>query len=361
VTGAAGVRLISGRGSAAAVPGLLAGRRVLVVASERAAERWKLADWLPPDATVFGAFWPNPTTRQAVAAAAARSGCAADVVLGIGGGSALDVAKAARALPADPSLADDVLAGQSAPLRGAQLILVPTTAGTGSEVTRFATLYRAARKLSLDAAGVRADVAVVDPALTDSCPADLTWNCAFDTLAHAVESMWSTRASQRSRDYAEAALTLLLPILRNAGELPLPPERDLLSEAATLAGRAIDRTRTTAAHAMAYPLTMHLGVPHGRACALNLTWLAPLVEAQAPAGVDVLHRVFGVAPGGLGGQFRALLARRGMLARLAADRGLADLIVDEGLSSNRMSGTPITLDRGLVRESILELLEVGHA
>jgi alcohol dehydrogenase class IV len=380
-----GPRVIAGRGSAAGIAELLAGRRVFAVASAGTAQRTGLADWLPPGATLFQEFQPNPTAGQAMAAAAARSVAGADLVLGVGGGSALDVAKAARVLPADPARAAATIAGELACDQAgaaAELVLVPTTAGTGSEVTRFATLYLRGRKVSLDAPCVRADVAVVDPALTGSCPAPLTWSCAFDAVAHAIESAWSARATSESRGYAMAALALLVPVLRGPAGLPPAAGRDALSEAGTLAGRAIDITRTTAAHALAYPLTVHLGVPHGLACALNLTWLAPLVEpAWRGAAAAAVRDVLGVPAGGIGTGIAGLLTRRGLPVSLGAGcapylstwletpprraesgpgrdggRALADVIVAEGLASDRMTGTPVELDRGLVRSSVARLL-----
>ena len=351
--------VITGRGAAAEIPGLVAGHQVFAVASAAAAQRTRLTSWLPGDATLFHHFQPNPTADQAISAAAARSAAGADLVLGVGGGSALDIAKAARALPPDPARAAMAIAGTgTCPRTEVQLVLVPTTAGTGSEVTRFAALYRRGRKMSLDAACVQADIAVIDPGLTDSCPALLTWSCAFDAVAHAVESTWLTRATSQSRAYAMAALTLLVPVLRDADHLPTMAERDTLSEAGTLAGRAIDFTRTTAAHALAYPLTVHLGVPHGLACALNLTWLAPMIEPgwRCPAA-NALRDVLGVPEGGLGAGISELLVRRGLQTTLGpVDAAIADVIVAEGLASDRVSGTPIALDRRRVRASVGELL-----
>jgi alcohol dehydrogenase len=367
----AGPRVIAGRGAAASVPELLAGHRVLAVASESAARRTGLADWLPAGSALFHGFRPNPTADQAVSAAVARAAVGADLGIGVGGGSALDIAKAARALPGDPARADAIISARAsagaearlAPRAEAGLVLVPTTAGTGSEVTRFATLYRHGRKTSLDATCVQADVAVIDPALTDSCPARLTWCCAFDAVAHAVESTWSTWATPQSRDDTLAALALLVPVLgeRNpdaADQIPTAAERDRLSRAGMLAGRAIDVTRTTAAHAFAYPLTVHLGVPHGLACALNLTWLAPLVEPawRCPAAT-VLREVLKAPEGGIGARIAELLVRCGLPTALGlAPAALAAVIVDEGLASDRVTGTPIALEAGLVRAAVGKLL-----
>lgn len=364
-----GTLLLTGRGSFGQVPDLCAGRRIVVVASRGALRRAPIAAWLPPDARTFTAFHPNPTVEQAVEAARlCRSLDAADLVVGIGGGSALDVAKAGRVLPGDAAEADEVIAGRRpAPEGRPELLLVPTTAGTGSEVTQFATLYQRQRKVSLDTAAARADIAVVDPELTETCPPALTWTCAFDTLAHAVESLWSVRSTSTSREHAVEALRELLPVLRYADERPGPAEREALSRAATLAGQAIDITRTTAAHAMSYPLTAHLGIPHGLACALNLTWLAPLVEAaqlerttdpRGPAAVreaiGTLRALFEADVEGtdLAGVLRALLVRRAPGPYAVPEDTPLDRLVAEGMSSDRMTGTPVRLERHQARAGL---------
>jgi alcohol dehydrogenase class IV len=358
VTGA--VQVLSGRGSAELLPGLLAGRRVLAVASPATIERTGLARWLPDDAELFSAFHPNPTVDEATAAAARRVSYDAEVVVGIGGGSAMDVAKAARALPPGPDALVRLAEHATTACTDAELVLVPTTSGTGSEVTRFAALYRQGRKLSIDGDGVMADIAVIDPALCESCPPDLTWNGALDTMAHAVESLWSTQVTGLSQHYARAALDHVLPVLHNAAAVPNADERDALSMAGTLAGHAIDVTRTTAGHAFAYPLTAHLGVPHGLACALNLTWLAPLVEHAQPdaPAIEQLRDAFGLTTtSSLGAEIRELLDRRDKPTRLAVtDPALVDRVIAEGLASTRVIGTPIAIDRSVVEQPVTDLL-----
>jgi alcohol dehydrogenase len=195
-------------------------------------------------------------------------------------------------------------------------------------------------------------------------------------LAHAVESLWSTRSTERSRALAEAALTLLVPILRDSGRVPDRAGRDDLSTAATLAGQAIDVTRTTAAHALSYPLTSHLGVPHGHACALHLIWLAPLVEqatdeeivdGRGPgpvrSAVASLRRLLGAKRRGLGGTVHDLVAGSGLRTGLSippADaQHLVSLVVNEGLASNRMAGMPVKVDRERVAAAVADLLGAG--
>ena len=161
---------------------------------------------------------------------------------------------------------------------------------------------------------------------------------------------------------------MLVPVLRDADELPGPAERDDLSRASTLAGQAIDITRTTAAHAMSYPLTAYLGIPHGLACALNLTWLVPLVEAARPEqvvdergpaavreAIDTVRSAFNAQHTSLADVLRTTIDRRvaqpyGEVPR--SDAELMDLLVAEGLSSNRMTGTPVRLERTEARAGL---------
>ncbi|MFG2985025.1 phosphonoacetaldehyde reductase [Streptomyces sp. NPDC048258] len=374
-TGPRATTVLAERGAFGRLPELLDGRRVLVVASKGTLHRTDAESWLPAAAEVFSEFHPNPTVGQAVEAAGFRHAWGADLVLGMGGGSALDVAKAAALLPKDYEDALSVIAEGPVRDRRAELVLVPTTAGTGSEVTRFATLYQGHRKVSLDTPQAKADLAIVDPALTDSCPAGLTWTCVFDSLAHAVESLWSVRSTPESRGHAVAALRLLVPILRHGDELPGRAERDALSRAATLAGRAIDITRTTAAHALSYPLTARLGIPHGLACALNLTWLIPLVAGAREAGritdprgpeqpaaaLETLATLFGVAADEAGTALEHVLARRvgagtGLWPEPAPDAPSVDELVREGLCSDRMAGMPVRLDPDEVRAGLARSL-----
>lgn len=258
--------VICGPGTVARLPEVLAASRVLVVASRRAFHANHLAELLRDnEILLFDRFSPNPSVDDVVRACAAREEWRPDVVVGFGGGSALDVAKCARLLPADPAA---VRAGHVRPEEAPQLVLVPTTAGSGSEVTRFATCYDGTTKLSVDDPAMLADVAIVDPDLTASCPPALTGSCAFDAFAHAVESWWSRRATEESRHHARTALDGLVPLLSTG-----TTDRAVLARSALAAGRAIDLTRTTAAHAFSYRLTAVHGVPHGVACLLNLRWL----------------------------------------------------------------------------------------
>jgi len=197
---------------------------------------------------------------------------ASDLVVAIGGGTVMDIAKLIRVLAAqegDP----EAYIRKKFPMKNVRqqrLIVVPTTAGSGSEVTTFGVVYIDGTKYSLDHPFLLPDCAIVDPYLTWSMPVWLTASTGLDVLSQAIESYWCVRSTTESREYAAAALRLVLENLEAARERPSRESRGNMSLAAMLAGKAINISRTTAAHTVSYPITALFGVPHGQACGLTL-------------------------------------------------------------------------------------------
>ncbi len=343
--------------------------RVLLVASDRAVARTRVLDRLAGYRVFrFSGFTANPVLEDALAGCRVLRAADADLVVGLGGGSAMDTAKLVRVLPPRRAEAVAVLRG-AAPLAPDRpippLVVVPTTAGTGSEVTRFATVYIEGRKHSLDSPHARPDVAVVDPLLTASCPEPISLSCAFDALAHALESYWSVRSTPESRRLAGQAGHGLVEVL---AALPKPVDRTRLSALAIQAGRAIDQTRTTVGHAFAYPLTARHGIPHGLAAVLALSRLLPVAasgEAQCrdPRGADFLaRRLSGLAeilrvpdPGDLGRALADLIERAGFRTDLGAygiGAGDVGAIVADALGSNRADNAPVAYDAGIAARAL---------
>lgn len=227
------------------------------------------------------------------------------VLVAVGGGTTLDLAKVLRCKPLDSDFEAlaKALRGQAPwpAMQQAPLWLLPTTAGTGSELTRWATVWdteaQPAVKRSLDEPWGYAQRAFVDPALTLSCPAALTRDTALDTLAHALEALWNRHANPVSTELAVAAATRVLThlpaLLAQPQDLGL---RTQMSLAAVQAGMAFSQTRTALAHALSYDLTLHEGVPHGLACALWLPRAWQLAMGHSPALDAALQRVFDLPP-----------------------------------------------------------------
>ena len=194
-----------------------------------------------------------------------------DLVIGVGGGSALDVAKAVNVLAANEKKVEDYLFKRAVlQHKSAKLVAIPTTAGSGSEVTRYAALYVGSTKHSFDNELFIPDYAIVDPVLTYTVPPRIAASCGMDALAQAIESYWNVRATPASQKIAAEAIVLAWRNLRAAVHGSDKNARDAISRASYLAGKAIDMTRTTACHAVSYPITMLFGVPHGHAVALTL-------------------------------------------------------------------------------------------
>ncbi|MFE3605703.1 iron-containing alcohol dehydrogenase [Streptomyces goshikiensis] len=259
----------------------------------------------------FGDVRPNPGISQVEEAVELVRTVRPDAVIGLGGGSSMDVAKAASVLAAQQDVPTDCLSrpGLVDRPRFGLLVLVPTTAGSGSELTRFATLYHEGRKLSLDTPLARADIVLVDPVLSSTVPLPVLIAGALDALCQAVESIWSLAGTEQSRHWAGEALKALLPALghlADGGSHTAPEIRYSLALGASLAGAAIDISRTTAAHALSYALTSRLGLPHGVAVALHLRWLlgrhsaAAAAECPPPRGAAVSPTVAPVRPPGRG-------------------------------------------------------------
>lgn len=215
---------------------------------------------------------------------AARDG--AEFVLGIGGGSALDAAKAISVFAANPTLDEKgfyALEWQNNPV---PIALVGTTAGTGSEVTKVSVLTdSASRKHSIHDDRLYATVVFGDSRHTHTCPQSVTLSCGVDVLAHATESYFSHKADEVSRAFAVRAIRHAWAPLESAaaGEDLDAVARQQLYEASILGGLAINTTGTCFPHNVGYYLTENYGVPHGFASAIFLPAMLDCVAAEDEA------------------------------------------------------------------------------
>lgn len=226
---------------------------------------------------------------------AARDG--AEFVLGIGGGSALDAAKAISVFAANPTLDEKgfyALEWQNNPV---PIALVGTTAGTGSEVTKVSVLTdSASRKHSIHDDRLYARVAFGDSRHTHTCPRGVTLSCGIDVVAHATESYFSHKADEISRAFSVRAIRqAAAPLLAcAAGEELLVEQRSQLYDASILGGLAINTTGTCFPHNVGYYLTENYGVPHGVACAVFLPAMMECVEAYDPAYAAAFYSEIGM-------------------------------------------------------------------
>lgn len=326
------VRLHFGPGMRHHAGAMIAGRRVLVVSSIRGRRQ------MQGDPVLAGALagaadlaWvddvtPNPGLVWAQDAIDRLAGRGFDLVLAFGGGSAMDAAKALAAGLAPDSGSRDLAALIAAPDRHLTrpclpLLALPTTAGTGAEVTPFATIWDhgARKKLSLASPFLFAHMAIIDPDLARDLPREPTLSTGLDALNQAFESVWNRNATPLTRGFAGRAIALALAALpRLAADLGDQAALVMMAEAALLAGLAISQTRTAICHAMSYPLTAHFGLPHGWACAATMAAVARQVQAEAPDCLVTLAPLAGFAgPDPMLAALEALLTDLDLQAALA--------------------------------------------
>jgi phosphonate metabolism-associated iron-containing alcohol dehydrogenase len=197
-----------------------------------------------------------------------------DFVIGLGGGSALDTAKSIAILANnDGSVREYLLNKKTIENKSLPFIAIPTTSGTGSEVTPWASIWdkNEKRKYSLANEFMFPKIALVDPTLTLTMPKDITAITGLDALSHAIEAYWSKNSQEISDVFALEAIKLIFKNLKKVYDDPDNLKyRENMSKASLFAGLAFSNTKTTAVHSVSYPITAYFNVPHGLACAITL-------------------------------------------------------------------------------------------
>lgn len=303
----------------------------------------------------------NPTVEQLFEVYQATRDFAPEAVVAVGGGSILDVGKSlcclyGKDLPdADAlrQLIEDKAYGDPT----ARWIGVPTTAGTGSEVTCWATIWDPEQdvKRSVECHDNYAWAALVDPELAAGMPMALAVSSALDAEAHAVESYWARGSNAVSRGLALEAIHTIMENMDSllAGNMEV---HDAMARGSMLAGLAFSNTKTTACHSISYPLTMHYGIPHGAAVSMLL---GPVFRLNAPAVAErePLLNALGVSDAKmLEEKVRDILRRSGLPATLeewGVKREELPRLAQLGITKGRADNNPVPIDP----ETVLSILE----
>ncbi len=275
--------------------------------------------------TRYSGFGTNPSHEALVAALEQLKGAHVDMIIAVGGGSVMDFAKLVAIYLENPQALDAGFPDISGLPVAAPITAVPTTAGSGSDATHFAVMYRDGSKYSLASPQLQPAYVVVDPELTTGMSAAQTATSGMDALCQAMESLWARNATARSMEYARHAITLILPHLEQFCHHPDSKSRRAMALGAFFAGKAINISKTTGPHAMSYYLTDHLGVPHGEAVAMNMEFFIrknlPVVSKNVRRDFFTLFEVSDAD------------ALAGGISRLKKNMGLRMDVSEAGLTS----------------------------
>jgi alcohol dehydrogenase class IV len=288
--------IIGGGASAELLPQLrrLGAKRVLVVTDAFMVKSGVVARLLAPlqeggvETAVFDGVQPDPTVQNVRDGLALYRSSGAEAVVAIGGGSPLDAGKAISILTTNPEPLADYMGYHKIPKAGAPLLAIPTTAGTGSEVTKVAVITDTERdvKMMILDQHLLPVVALVDYELTLSMPAPLTAHVGVDTLTHGIEAYVSRKASEMTDPIALSCIRLAATHLVKAWEEPGNlPAREGMMLSATQGGMAFANSSVCLVHGMSRPLGLLFHIPHG----LSNAMLLPAVTRFSLTGAEARY------------------------------------------------------------------------
>jgi alcohol dehydrogenase class IV len=244
---------------------------------------------------VFDAVDPEPVIEVAETVAKAARKKRYDVVVGVGGGSVLDMAKVAAVAPTNPGPMRSYVGVDLVKEPGVPTVLLPTTSGTGSEVTNVAvvTIAEDEMKTSIISPHIFGHVAIVDPTLTYSLPPRLTASTGLDALSHALEALISVNSSPITDALAYQAVNLIYRNLLNAQRKGDPESRYGMSLGSLIAGMAFGSAGVCLGHAAAYSFAVSHRVTHGVSCGLVLPYIfrfsAPAIPQKLPEAARAMN------------------------------------------------------------------------
>lgn len=317
----------------------------------------------------FDHFQPNPSYESVVEGVRAFHASNSQAIWAIGGGSAMDVAKCIK-LYAQMDPQESYLKQRIVP-NSIPLMAMPTTAGTGSEATRYAVIYDKGVKQSVSDLSCIPSLAILDPSTLQTLPLYQKKSTMLDALCHAVESFWSVHATEESQAYSRAALRQIRKYAASYFKNEEEGNAGMLL-AANVAGKAINLTQTTAGHAMCYKLTSLYGIAHGHAAALCVNALWPwMLEHTArcidPRGAGYLKQtmqqlaeaVSCTTPQEAADWFRLFLRELDMPVPAASPDELP--VLCQAVNPTRLANHPVAMDTETIDRLYRQILSVTEA
>lgn len=282
-----------------------------------------------------------------------------DCIIGIGGGSCMDVAKSIKLFHYNKT-------GKKLPL-----IAIPTTAGSGSEATYFIVYYEGKEKQSEGNPDITLpDYVICDSQLTISLPGKIIASSGLDALSHAIESYWCINSTRKSKELSSKAIKLIMNNLENAVNSSSEKLRENMMKAANLAGKAINITKTTACHSISYPITSYFNIPHGHAAGLTLAEMLVYnsqvseEDCSDKRGTNYVKKTISEIAEMLGAEnvsnaynrITNLMKTIGLEKRLSSlgiDKEGIEIIIKKGFTPERVKNNP----RLLTKENLRKILE----
>ena len=309
-----------------------------------------LMDSIPAIVAVFDQVEQNPQLSGIIETTRLARENKADTVIGIGGGSSLDTAKFAAAIALGDGEAEEYYRGtRPFPEKRLTIVAVPTTAGTGSEVTQVSVVSHGTEKKTINNPVFMPRAAIVDPVLSSTVPPRTTMNTGLDAMAHALEGYWSKNHQPISDLMAIESVRLVLQNLETAFKDGSNMDaRANMAHAALLGGLAFALPKTAASHACSYPLSEDYHLPHGEAVAFTLD---SLVRINADERLEYLCRAVGLKDTEELAMRIAALKELGGLRRRLSDLGQVDMdkLVHDCAVHPLMNNNPVKLDEAALR------------
>jgi alcohol dehydrogenase len=281
--------LAFGAGKVSAVSDLIASEKIMIICDpiiEKIGIAEKIARNLEDrEVFFFSEVEANPSLDVVNKALEIAIASQVDGIIGLGGGSSLDTAKAVSVVITNGGVMEDYASGRRCiTQKRLPLVLIPTTAGTGSECTAVGVFsdHMNNRKFPLFSVELRADAAIIDPELTYTAPPRVTAVTGIDAFTHAIESYWNILDSPITDMVALKACDLVIKNLYSCYENPSNAEaRANMSLASLMGGFAFGQTKTTSVHSMSFPLADLYKVDHGTACAITLVPIMRFIYSGA--------------------------------------------------------------------------------
>lgn len=314
----------------------------------------------------FDKFNPNPLYESVVDGVNLFHSERCDSIIAVGGGSAMDVAKCIKLYSnMDPS--QNYLKQPIVP-NDIKLLAVPTTAGTGSEATRYAVIYYNGEKQSVTDYSCIPSTVLFDASVLKTLPEYQKKSTMLDAFCHAIESFWSVNSTDESKEYSRKAITKIMSNM-NAYISNEESGNASMLEAANTAGKAINITQTTAGHAMCYKLTSMYGIAHGHAAALCVSQLFPYMVENTdkccdPRGRAYVEDIFGQIAQSMGCDTAKDACRKfdlileGLQLELPKAKAEDCEVLSHSVNPVRLGNNPIKLDEEVICSLYQKILKV---